>query len=74
MGAEIHEREDGVVVERSHLQGAALSSHADHRLAMSLAVAGLGAKGSTQIEGVNCVAKSYPPFFEHLKKLGAKVE
>ncbi len=74
MGARIHEKEDGVVIEHSPLQGASLSSHADHRLAMSLAVAGLGAKGNSQIEGVDCVSKSYPPFFDHLRKLGAKVE
>lgn len=74
MGAQIHEKEDGVIVERSTLQGATLSAHADHRLAMSLAVAGLGAQGTTQIEGVDCVAKSYPPFFQHLKQLGAQLE
>lgn len=74
MGAQIHEREDGVVVEHSPLHGASLDSHADHRMAMSLAVAGLGAKGESVISDIGCVAKSYPPFFEHLRKLGAKIE
>jgi 3-phosphoshikimate 1-carboxyvinyltransferase len=74
MGAHIHEKEDGVVIEHSHLQGAFLSSHADHRLAMSLAVAGLGAHGKTCIEGTRCVAKSYASFFDHLRKLGASIE
>jgi 3-phosphoshikimate 1-carboxyvinyltransferase len=74
MGAKIHEKEDGVVIEHSPLHGAALESHADHRMAMSLAVAGLGAKGESVIQDVGCVSKSYPPFFEHLKQLGAKIE
>jgi 3-phosphoshikimate 1-carboxyvinyltransferase len=74
MGAQIHEKEDGVVIEHSPLHGAALESHADHRMAMSLAVAGLGAKGESVIQDVGCVSKSYPPFFEHLKQLGAKIE
>lgn len=74
MGAHIIEQEDGMLIESSSLQGAELSSHADHRMAMSLAVAALGAKGPTTLQGASCIAKSYPPFFEHLKKLGAQIE
>lgn len=74
MGALIHEREDGVVIEHSLLHGALLESYADHRMAMSLAVASLGAKGESTINNIGCVAKSYPTFFQHLKKLGAKIE
>lgn len=74
MGALIHEKEDGVVIEHSSLHGAALDSHADHRMAMSLAIAGLAAHGESVIHDIGCVSKSYPPFFEHLKKLGANIE
>ena len=74
MGAHIDEQEDGLTVERSDLKGALLQSHADHRMAMSLAVASLGAKGASMIEGSECVAKSYRGFFEQLKDLGAQIE
>jgi 3-phosphoshikimate 1-carboxyvinyltransferase len=74
MGAKIHEKDDGIVIEHSSLHGAHLESHADHRIGMSLAVASLGARGESTLHGTECVAKSYAPFFDHLRKLGAKVE
>lgn len=74
MGANIHEKEDGIVVEHSSLAGALMESHADHRVAMSLAVAGLGAKGESWISGTECIEKSYPPFLDHLKTVGAKID
>lgn len=74
MGAKIEEREDGMMIEQSSLQGAFTQSYADHRLAMSLTVAGLAAEGETVISGVESVAKSFPGFFDHLRELGAKIE
>lgn len=74
MGAQITEQEDGLTVKTSHLKGAILQSHADHRMAMSLAVASLGAQGASIIEGSECVGKSYAGFFEQLKSLGAHIE
>ncbi len=60
--------EGGVVVT-----GAVVHSHHDHRIAMACAVAGLAATGITTIEEANAINKSYPAFFEDLKKLGASV-
>ncbi|MFS8563101.1 MAG: hypothetical protein LVR00_01705 [Rhabdochlamydiaceae bacterium] len=74
MGAHITEQKDGVTVKSSDLKGAFLESHADHRMAMSLAVASLGAEGGSIIEGSECVVKSYARFFEQLKGLGAHIE
>ncbi len=74
MGAKIEEREDGLVVESSSLQGALTESYADHRMAMSLAIAGLAAEGETVISGIEAVTKSFPGFFDVLRKLGAKIE
>lgn len=74
MGAHIEEKEDGIIVEPSLLSGAILESHADHRVAMSLAVATLGAKGPSFLQNTECVAKSYHQFFDHLKSLGASIE
>ncbi len=51
------------------LQGALVSSHHDHRIAMSLAIAGSFANGETMVENAEAVAKSYPDFWEHLRVL-----
>lgn len=75
MGAQIIETEDGIIIDGpSQLQGAVIDSHRDHRIAMACTVAGLIAKGPTMIEGVECVAKSYPDFIKHMQSLGACIE
>jgi 3-phosphoshikimate 1-carboxyvinyltransferase len=74
MGASIEEREDGLVVEQSILQGAKLESHADQRIALSLAVAAMGAKGICAIEGVACADKTYPTFAADFQQIGAELE
>lgn len=53
--------------------GAKVESHDDHRIAMALAVAGLGASDKTYIRDSQCVAKSYPEFFKDLRHLGVLV-
>jgi len=73
MGADIDEHEDGLTIRPTRLKGTIVQAHADHRLAMALAVAGLAAEGQTTILGSESVAKSYREFFSHLKGLGAKV-
>ncbi len=74
MGAKIEETPDGIIVERSDLHGASTESYADHRMAMSLTVAGLGATGETIVSGVETVAKSFPGFFDQLREVGANIE
>lgn len=49
-----------------------VESHNDHRIAMALAVAGLISDGVMQIHGAECVAKSYPDFFEQLESIREK--
>ncbi len=67
MGAQLEEQEDGFVIAGpTKLRGARVNAHNDHRLAMSLAVAGLLAEGETIIEGWECVADSFPNFSELL--------
>jgi len=58
---------DVVEVEGGHLTGGVVESAGDHRTAMSLAVAGLFAEGATTIRGAECVAKSFPDFFDRLR-------
>ena len=74
MGARIEEKSDGLIVKRSDLQGAALFSHHDHRIAQSLTVAAMGAKGASRIGKVECIAKTNLAFFEDFCALGAKME
>lgn len=74
MNADIKERGDGLIIKKSTLKDATVFAHHDHRIAMSLTIAGLMAQGSTIIQGVDCIKKSYPNFVEHLKHLGAKIE
>lgn len=74
MGALIEERPAGLVIHHSPLHGAQLKSYHDHRVAMSLAVAALGAKGDSHIDDIACVAKTYPSFAKDFKAIGANIE
>lgn len=74
MGASIEERRDGFTVRGSRLHGADVESHDDHRMAMSLAIAGLAATGKTRIGNTGCVAKTFPHFVRDFKTLGARIE
>ncbi|OGC05090.1 3-phosphoshikimate 1-carboxyvinyltransferase [candidate division WOR-1 bacterium RIFOXYA12_FULL_43_27] len=70
MGADIQETEDGMVITGPvKLNGAVVNSHGDHRVAMSLAIAGLVADGEMIIENTDCIDTSFPGFEELLKKL-----
>ncbi len=70
LGADIQERPDGMVVRGTgRLKGAVGRSHADHRLAMTLGIAGLLARGETEIGGAEVASISYPGFWDDLKKL-----
>ena len=57
------------LVRRQLLNGGRYSSHGDHRLAMALRVASLGADSPIDIDDSDCVAKSFPTFNELFDKL-----
>ena len=70
MGADITATDDGWIIRGPrHLEGARVRSHADHRIAMAMAVAGMIADGDTDVEGADCVEISYPGFFDQLESL-----
>jgi len=74
MGAKIEVDESSLTIEGPcNLHGAVIDPHNDHRIAMACSVAALGAKGQTTIRNAECVRKSYPQFFTHLKLLGAEI-
>ncbi|SMB89210.1 3-phosphoshikimate 1-carboxyvinyltransferase [Desulfonispora thiosulfatigenes DSM 11270] len=67
LGAKIEELPDGLRIEgNSSLTGKLVESYHDHRIAMSLAVAGIMAEGTTVIKDSECVDISFPGFFEML--------
>ena len=55
------------------LKGATVHSRHDHRIAMACAVAALKADGPVTIEEAEAINKSYPDFYEDLKKLGGQL-
>jgi 3-phosphoshikimate 1-carboxyvinyltransferase len=68
MGADIKETDDGFIIngKPEGLNGCVVKSHEDHRIAMSMAVAALIARGETTIEGSEAVAISFPGFWDLL--------
>jgi 3-phosphoshikimate 1-carboxyvinyltransferase len=73
MNIKIELKDDYLFVTGGEVRGARVSSHDDHRIAMAATVAALGATGKVFIKDSHCVAKSYPGFFEDLRKTGAVV-
>jgi 3-phosphoshikimate 1-carboxyvinyltransferase len=70
MGAKVEEYEDGFSIEGgTPLRGALIKTYGDHRIAMGFTIAGLTAEGETQIDDPECVAVSYPTFFQDLERL-----
>jgi 3-phosphoshikimate 1-carboxyvinyltransferase len=69
-GADAEEQPDGFVVrpDPTSLHGARIETYDDHRMAMSFAVLGLRVPGVT-ISDPDCVAKTFPDFFEVLERL-----
>jgi len=65
--------DDIMFVTGGRPQAARVESHDDHRIAMAVAISSLGAKGRVYIRDSQCVAKSYPGFFNDLRNLGAMV-
>ena len=74
MGCEVEEFDDGLRVNGpAKLRGAKIDSRGDHRIAMSFAIAGLIAAGETEIVDSDCVAVSFPEFFDLLASVRSEV-
>jgi 3-phosphoshikimate 1-carboxyvinyltransferase len=69
MGVDVSEQPDGLTVSGGRpLRGAEVRSFGDHRIAMALAVAALGADGDTRLEEAECAAVSFPEFYDLLRR------
>lgn len=74
LGVQIDLQDDLMIIHGgARLKSATVHSRHDHRIAMACAVAALRAEGDVTIEEAEAINKSYPDFYEHLKKLGANV-
>ena len=72
LGARISVDGDDITIEGpSQLVGSPTQTHDDHRLAMTFAVAGLIASGSTSIDRSESAAVSYASFFTEMERLRA---
>jgi 3-phosphoshikimate 1-carboxyvinyltransferase len=70
MGVVVTELPDGMeITGRESLQGAVCESHGDHRVAMSIAVAGLAARGDTSVRDVGWIETSFPGFERLLRQV-----
>jgi 3-phosphoshikimate 1-carboxyvinyltransferase len=69
LGVRVEAREDGLTVHPTDRLGSGeLDTYDDHRMAMGLSLIGLAAPGIV-IRNPECVAKTFPGFFEHLEAL-----
>lgn len=70
MGLEMEVFEDGFkIIGPQKLHGADIQTFHDHRIAMAFSIAGLVAEGETIVHDAECVAVSYPNFYETLTEL-----
>ncbi len=73
LGIRVDETADGAVVHCGEFQGGSVQSHGDHRVAMSLAVAGSIASGPVTVENVAAVETSFPGFVDSMAAIGLKI-
>ena len=70
MNANIIATDDGMIISYSpQLKGTIVNSYNDHRVAMSLAVAGLASSGKTEIIDSKCIDISFPGFYDLIKSI-----
>jgi 3-phosphoshikimate 1-carboxyvinyltransferase len=74
LGGEIRINGNQMEITGKTLCGGVMDSHNDHRMAMAGAVAAIQAEHEVIIRDYECVAKSYPHFFQDLRSLGAKID
>jgi 3-phosphoshikimate 1-carboxyvinyltransferase len=74
LGVQATETPDGFTIQGGKIPGGGkVQPHGDHRLAMSMAVAGLAAREPVTIQDADITAESFPEFIPTLQELGAKL-
>jgi 3-phosphoshikimate 1-carboxyvinyltransferase len=74
LGVDVEEFKDGFQIRGGKsLAGGEVDSHGDHRLAMALALAGLGSQAPVGVHNAEVIAESFPDFNRQLARLGANL-
>ena len=73
LGIKVDETDDGATVHGGKLIGGEVQSYGDHRIAMSLAVAGSIASDAVTVNDVSAVETSFPGFIPTMAKLGLSI-
>jgi 3-phosphoshikimate 1-carboxyvinyltransferase len=60
-------------VHGGRLKGARVSGRRDHRVVMALAIAGMNAEGTTEIDTAEAAEITYPGFVEDFRRMGAEI-
>ena len=70
LGGDARETGDGLIIAgKARLSGGTVDPCGDHRLAMAAAVAACGCEGEVVVPDAQCVNKSYPAFWDDMKRL-----
>jgi 3-phosphoshikimate 1-carboxyvinyltransferase len=71
-GVTVEESEDGMVVDGGDVPGGGrVTTHMDHRIAMSFLVMGLAADKDVGVDDISMIATSFPQFESLMRNLGA---
>ena len=75
LGGSAEASENEMVIHgQGGLRGGEVNAFGDHRIAMAAAVAAVRASGTVTVDGAECVAKSFPDFWEVYESLGGKTD
>jgi 3-phosphoshikimate 1-carboxyvinyltransferase len=77
MGAKVIENQDGLIINQDgtwKLRAAHVNGYYDHRMVLSLAIAGMQVEGETLISDAQMVEKSFESFIPDMTKIGANFE
>ena len=74
LGATVTTSENTIQISPAKFRRCTIDTFGDHRIAMAAAIAATVAGGPVTILGAECVAKSYPSFWEEYKRLGGHYE
>lgn len=69
LGVDIRIQNDSMIIEPSTLKYNSINAHNDHRIAMAVSIAALRSDSGVEIDGFECVNKSYPEFYNDLKTI-----
>ena len=73
VGIDAEELPDGLIIRGGDIEGGSIDAFNDHRIAMAFSIAAARSKTGIQIDGAECIDKSYPGFYQDLEALGGDI-